>query len=94
MADAALTVPVEPVTDEARRLALCAERAFQQVMRVARTGHRVNEIGRAVEREVTRSGFRVIRALGGHGIGRTIHESPSVPNHYDFTVRDRLTKGW
>jgi methionyl aminopeptidase len=93
MADAAITVPVEPVSDEARRLALCAERAFQQAMSVARTGNRVNEIGRAVEREVKRSGFSVIRALGGHGIGRTIHEAPSVPNHYDFTVRDRLTKG-
>jgi methionyl aminopeptidase len=93
MADAAITVPVEPVSDEARRLALCAERAFQQAMRVARAENRVNEIGRAVEREVKRSGFTVIRALGGHGIGRTIHEAPSVPNHYDFTVRDRLTKG-
>lgn len=93
MADAALTVPVEPVSDEARRLVRCAERAFRQAMRVARAAHRVNEIGRAVEREVTRSGFRVVRALGGHGIGRTIHEAPSVPNHYDFTVRDRLTEG-
>lgn len=93
MADAAMTVPVEPVSDEARRLALCAERAFRQAMRVARTGNRVNEIGRAVEREVKRSGFSVIRALGGHGIGRTIHEAPSVPNHYDFTMRDRLTEG-
>lgn len=90
MADAAVTVPVEPVSEEARRLVRCAERAFQQAMRVARAANRVNEIGRAVEKEVKRSGFSVIRALGGHGIGRTIHEAPSVPNHYDFTVRDRL----
>lgn len=93
MADAALTVPVEPVSDDARRLVRCAERAFQQAMGVARALNRVNEIGRAVEREVKRSGFFVIRALGGHGIGHTIHEAPSVPNHYDFTVRDRLTNG-
>ncbi|HTS13372.1 MAG TPA: type I methionyl aminopeptidase [Candidatus Limnocylindrales bacterium] len=93
MADAAITVPIEPVSGEARRLALCAERAFQQAMRVAKADHRLNEIGRAVEREVKRSGFSVIRALGGHGIGRTIHEPPSVPNYDDFTARERLTPG-
>jgi methionyl aminopeptidase len=83
MADAAITVPVEPVSNEAKRLAACAERAFQKALQVARAGHRVNEIGRAVEREVRASGFRVIRELSGHGIGRTIHEPPSVLNFDD-----------
>ncbi|HKV03661.1 MAG TPA: type I methionyl aminopeptidase [Candidatus Acidoferrales bacterium] len=93
MGDAAITVPIEPVTGEARRLVSCAERAFDQAMRVARAHHRVNEIGRVVEREVKRSGFSVIRALGGHGIGRTIHEPPSVPNFNDAAARQRLTSG-
>jgi methionyl aminopeptidase len=93
MADAAITVPVEPISNEARRLMLCAERAFQQAMRVARAHNRINEIGRAVEREVKRSGFSVIRALGGHGIGRTIHEPPSVPNYNDPFATQRLTNG-
>ena len=44
-------------------------------------GARVYEIGRAVEREVRRNGFRVLREFGGHGIGRTIHEDPHVPNY-------------
>jgi methionyl aminopeptidase len=93
MADAAITVPVEPASVEARRLARCAERAFQQAMRVAKAEHRVSEIGRVVEQEVRRSGFSVIRALSGHGIGRTIHEPPSVPNYPDLSARDRLTSG-
>lgn len=93
MGDAAITVPVEPASDEARRLARCAERAFGQAMRVAKADARVNEIGRAVEREVRRSGFSVVRALCGHGIGRTIHEAPSVPNYADLTSRERLTPG-
>jgi methionyl aminopeptidase len=93
MADAALTVAVEPVSDEARQLVACAERAFNQAMRVARTHRRVNEIGRAVEKEVKRSGFSVIKALGGHGIGRTIHEAPSVPNYRDPLALERLTRG-
>jgi methionyl aminopeptidase len=93
MADAAITVQVEPVSDEARRLVSCAERAFHQAMRAARAHHHVNEIGRAVEQEVKRSGFSVIKALGGHGIGRTIHEAPSVPNYRDPLQRERLTPG-
>ncbi|MGC2330090.1 MAG: type I methionyl aminopeptidase [Candidatus Acidiferrales bacterium] len=93
MGDAAITVPVEPVSDEARRLVRCAARAFYQAMRVARARHRVNEIGRAVEHEVRRSGFSVVRQLGGHGIGRTIHEPPSVPNYEDWKARQRLTAG-
>jgi methionyl aminopeptidase len=93
MGDAAVTVPVEPITDEVRRLVRCAERAFYQAMRVARARHRVNEIGRAVEQEVKRSGFSVLRELGGHGIGRSIHEPPSVPNFEDWNRRQRLTVG-
>jgi methionyl aminopeptidase len=93
MADAARTVPVEPVSEDARRLVACAERAFQKAMQFARSNHRVNEIGRAVEKEVRASGFRVIRELGGHGIGHTIHEAPSVPNFDDGVARGRLTSG-
>jgi len=62
-------------------------------MLVARAGFRVSEIGRVVEREVRRSGFSVIRDLGGHGIGRTIHEEPRVPNYPDPAANDVLTEG-
>jgi methionyl aminopeptidase len=93
MADAAVTVAVEPISDEARRLVHCAERAFHRAMRAARAHHRVTDIGRNVEQEVKRSGFSVIRAFGGHGIGRTIHEEPSVPNYRDPTLLERLTPG-
>lgn len=93
MADAAMTVPVEPASEDARQLTACAERAFRKAMKFARASHRVNEIGRAVEQEVRESGFQVIRELGGHGIGRTIHEEPSVPNFDDPTARRRLTAG-
>lgn len=93
MADAAMTVAVEPVPQRARQLMECAETAFQKAMGFARAGHRVNEMGRAVEREVRRNGFRVIRELGGHGIGRTIHEEPSVPNYDDPGAREILTEG-
>jgi len=93
VADAARTVIVEEGTDAAKRLVACAEAAFDAGLAVARAGTRVNEIGRAVEREVRRAGFAVIRGLTGHGVGRTIHEPPQVPNFYDPWVRDVLTEG-
>lgn len=93
MADAAETVAVGEVSEESQRLMACAERAFQKAMLVARAGFRVCEIGRVVEREVRRSGFSVIRDLGGHGIGRTIHEEPRVPNYPDPEASQILTEG-
>jgi len=93
MADAALTVAVPPASDAALRLAACAERAFQRAMREARARRRVSDIGAAVEREVQRSGFSVVRELCGHGIGRTIHEDPQVLNYWDPRQRARLTEG-
>jgi methionyl aminopeptidase len=92
-ADAAVTVNVPPGSEQGRELAHCAERAFHQALGAARSGNRVYEIGRAVEREVRRSGFSVIRQLCGHGVGRTIHESPSVPNFADRTARTKLSEG-
>jgi methionyl aminopeptidase len=93
MADAAETVAVGAVSKEAERLMNCARRAFEKAMLVARAGFRVSEIGRAVEKEVRREGFSVIRELGGHGIGRTIHEEPRVPNFADPEARQVLTEG-
>ncbi len=96
MADAAETVIVgPPVTESAigHRLAAAAQRAFHQAMQVAHAGQRVRDIGRVVENEVNAAGFHVIRDLCGHGIGRTIHEKPSVPNWPDPSASDFLTEG-
>jgi methionyl aminopeptidase len=93
MADAAETVAAGEVSPEKQRLMECAQRAFSKAMLVARAGFRVSEIGRVVEREVRRSGFSVIRDLGGHGIGRTIHEAPRVPNYADPQANQILSEG-
>jgi len=93
MADAAITVPVGKVSKQAENLMACAERAFRKALLVARAGFRVLEIGKVVEREVRKSGFAVIRELGGHGIGRTIHEAPHVPNYPDPHARQVMKEG-
>jgi len=91
--DSAVTIQVPPVQEESRELSHCAERAFRQALSAARPGNRTKDIGRAVEREVRRRGFHVVRELGGHGVGRTIHEEPSVPNFADPLARHLLTEG-
>ena len=93
VADAARTVIVEGGSTVAQRLARCVSDAFDCALSVARAGTRVSEIGRAVEREVHRHGFSVVRGLAGHGVGRTIHEWPTVPNEYDPRQKDVLTEG-
>ena len=92
-ADAAVTVAAGTVSETARALARCAESAFHCGAGQARAGNRVSDIGRAVERETHRCGFRVMRELCGHGVGRTIHEPPSVPNYHDPRFRACLTEG-
>ena len=61
VADACVSVAVPPVSNETQRLIHCAERAFRKATRWARAGNRVRDIGAAVEQEVRRSGFRVVR---------------------------------
>src|SRR5262245_10064120 len=77
VADAAVTVVLPPAAPQARKLRRCAEAAFERALGAARAGNRVAEIGRAVDAEVRRHGFRVLRELSGHGVGRQIHEPPT-----------------
>jgi methionyl aminopeptidase len=93
IADAARTVVLEGANDVSKRLAKCAEAAFDAALLVARAGNRVNMIGRAVQDTVRRSGFSVVPSLEGHGVGRTIHEPPNVPNYFNRHQKDVLTEG-
>lgn len=91
--DAARTVVAGRASDLATRLRACAESAFAAGLAVVRAGARVNAIGRAVDAEVRHHGFRGIVGLAGHGVGRAIHEAPSVPNQYDPRQDDVLHDG-
>ena len=83
VADAAVTVAVPPASLTARRLTQCVENAFDRARSVAGAGNKISAIGRAVEKEVRDAGFEVLRQWCGHGVGRTIHEAPEVPNFED-----------
>jgi methionyl aminopeptidase len=93
MSDAARTVVLPGASPRAYRLRDAAQAAFLKGLDVARPGRLVRDVSRAIEREVRRHGFAVIPDLSGHGIGRTIHEPPTVPNFYDVRQKDVLTDG-
>jgi methionyl aminopeptidase len=93
VADAAETVVIAPVAPAAARLRDCAREAFRRGLAAARVGRPVRMIGAAVERHVRACGFHVVRELSGHGVGRTIHEEPTVPNYDDPFAMQSLTNG-
>ncbi len=89
MADAAITIPVPPVSPSTRKLCWCASTALKNALSVARSDRYVSVIGRAIESEVRRQRFSVIEGLYGH----TIHEDPLVRNYYDPQDKQKLSKG-
>jgi len=93
VADSAMTVLVPPTTPEAVRLKRTARAAFRRAMAIAQPGRPIAELGRAIEAEVRSAGFSVVREMCGHGVGRTIHESPTVPNYFSALTRGTLCEG-
>ena len=93
IADAAISVPVPPVGEVARRLIACTRAAFEAALPAIRAGLPIAGIGRAVEASVRRDGFHVVRELSGHGVGRRVHEPPEVPNYDEPLCRGTLREG-
>jgi methionyl aminopeptidase len=93
IADAAVTVSVPPSPTAHERLRDGALAAFGRAVAVARVGRPLNKIGRAVETTTRRQGFTVFPDLSGHGVGRTIHEYPTIPNYYDRRLKMPLREG-
>ncbi len=79
--DSAFTAGVGKSSDEAQRLIDVTEESFFAALDFAREGNRISDIGHAVQQYVEERGFSTVRALCGHGIGREMHEDPSVPNY-------------
>ena len=80
-ADSARTYPVGEIAPEATRLLKVTEESLYAGIKEARVGNHVGDIGHAVQNVAEAAGFGVVRELVGHGIGRTFHEEPQVPNY-------------
>jgi methionyl aminopeptidase len=92
-ADACISVPVGKPRPATARMVTAAQVALRKGIDVARAGAPRNAIGAAVEREVERRGFTVLRELTGHGIGTSLHEAPTVFNFHDPADDEPLTEG-
>lgn len=92
--DCAFTVALGEVTDEVQRLLDVTERSLYQGLAQALSGNRIGDIGHAVQSFVEPHSYGIVREYVGHGIGRLLHEPPSVPN-YGKPRRGTLIKpGW
>lgn len=78
--DAAVTIPVGRISDEADRLVRVAEASLKLAIEKVVIGNRLFDISYAIQSYVEENGFSVVRAFVGHGIGRELHEPPQVPN--------------
>jgi len=81
--DAARTIPVGDISEDARKLLLVTEESLWAGIQHVRKGARLSDIGHAVQTVAEGAGFSVVREYVGHGIGRAMHEEPQVPNYGD-----------
>jgi methionyl aminopeptidase len=80
VADSAITVPVGEIPAEAQRLLDVCQEALAAGIDAAQEGNRLSDISHAVQTVVEGAGFSVVRSLVGHGVGRSYHEDPQIPN--------------
>jgi methionyl aminopeptidase len=93
-ADMGASFVVPPADPKRVRLVEAARRAQQAAAAVVRAGRPMNLVGKAVEAEAKRAGFKVIRDLGSHGVGRHIHEEPHfIPAFFDPKEQRRFAEG-
>lgn len=91
--DAAITLPVGNISEEARRLLEITERALYMAIDKAVIGNRVSDISWTIQNYIERAGYSVVRDYVGHGIGRSLHEDPPVPNFGKPGKGPRLKRG-
>ena len=81
VADAARTFPVGPVSPVARKLLTVTEASLLLAVEQCRVGNRLGDVSHAIQEHVERAGLSIVRTLVGHGVGRSMHEEPQIPNY-------------
>ncbi len=79
--DSAYTFPVGNISDDVYRLLKTTKESLFEGIDQAVTGHRIGDIGSAIQNYCEKRGYSVVREFVGHGIGRDMHEQPEVPNY-------------
>ncbi len=92
-ADSAFTVGVGKISPKAKRLIIATEECFWDGIRQCVAGRRLGDVGHAIERKAQSYGYQPIHDYTGHGIGRQMHEDPSVPDYGEPGRGFKLRKG-
>jgi len=91
--DAARTYPVGRVDEAAARLITVTEESFYEGLKLCKPGYRLSDISHAIQQHVENNGLSVVRDYVGHGIGKSMHEDPQIPNYGIPARGPRLTAG-
>ena len=91
--DAAITLPVGNVSEEAKRLMAATEHALYIGIEQAKEGNRLSDISHSIQAYAEGNGFSVVRDFVGHGIGKSLHEDPQIPNFGPPHQGPRLKEG-
>ena len=81
VADSAITIPIGPVSREALDLIEACATSLEAAIAQCHAGNRLGDVSHAVQTTVEGRGFGVVRSLVGHGVGRSMHEDPQIPNY-------------
>lgn len=91
--DAAKTFPVGKVSELKKKLMKVTEEALYRGIEKAKSGNRVSDISRTIQTYVESNGFSIVRELTGHGVGKYLHEDPSIPNYVIGGPSPKLREG-
>lgn len=91
--DTATTVVIGKIDSETKKLLQATEKSLELGLEQVKIGNRIGDIGYAIQSFIEKQGFSVVRQLTGHGVGRAVHEDPSVPNFGQSHTGEVIAEG-
>ena len=91
--DAARTFAVGNVSDDKQKLLRVTKECFFEAIKDLKEGSRIGDIGASIQRHAQKFGFEPVTSMGGHGIGKNLHEEPYIPNYGRYGTGEKLKAG-
>jgi methionyl aminopeptidase len=91
--DSAITVGIGKISPQAKKLIDSTKKALKEAISVVKKGNRIGDIGYVIERRAAKDGFKVLKALTGHGVGYQVHEDPVVFNYGEKGTGPKIEEG-
>ncbi len=92
--DTAITVPVGAISEDLKQLIRVTEECLDLGIQASRIGNRIGDIGSAIQQHAEKYGYGIVRDYTGHGIGRSMHEAPQIPNYGRPGTKEKIRAGY